>query len=377
MITNINFGKKLRKWTENETKTLKELYPRMRVKNLAKFFPWRNKATIVAKAKSLNLPSAKLWQSEEDNILKLCFVKDTKKNLLKLLPKRSWLAIMARGERLGLKRERRRPRRAVNETYFKKWTASMAYVLGFMLADGCIIKGSYEGYSDSLKFGVQLCDVDILNKIKMELRSEHTISKIKNAAHLCISSQELVDDLKKLGIIYRKSLNEQWPNIPHEYVKDFIRGIMDGDGSIHFDKRGYPTISLCGGKTTLENVRNHFIKTLGTYSKLDRRSYSESCKNFLYQIAYRCNSAKKIVAYLYNNAPIYLDRKFKLAQKCLLLGIKDRNKYSYLENKIISELYKSSSAAKLLQKLPRRSWGSIQRQARLMGVYKYKIRNRL
>lgn len=324
MTTN-NPGKKLRGWTDEETKRLRELYPKMWVQNLAKHFPWRNKATITAKAKSLGLPSAKLWQLKEDETLQTYFKEGGKGNLLKLLPVRSWLAIMARGERLGLKRERHKPRRAVDETYFKNWTANMAYALGFILADGCIIQGSYRGYSDSLKFGVQVGDIDILKKIKKELKSGHTISKAKNAVHLCISSQELVNDLKNLGITYRKSLNEHLPDVQPQYIKDFIRGIIDGDGSIHFDRRGYPTISLCGGKTTLEYVRNHFIKTLGVYSVLDRRSYSRSCQNYLYQIAYRCNSAKKIVGYLYDDATLYLDRKFKLAQKCLRTNMRVRN----------------------------------------------------
>lgn len=320
-----NFAKKPWGWTEEEIKTLRELYPRIRVKNLVKYFPWRNKATIATKALSLNLPSAKLWQPEEDEILKINFENKNQKNLRKLLPKRSWLAIMARGERLGLKRERHKPRRAVDEVYFKNWNANMAYILGFILADGCIIRGSYEGYSDSLKFGVQLSDIDVLNKIKKELKSEHAISRVKNAAHFCISSQELVNDLKGLGITYKKSLNEHCPNVPLEYSRDFIRGIIDGDGSIHFDKKGYPTISLCGGRVTLENTRNHFIKTLGVYSKLDRRKYSRECGSYLYQITYRCNTAKKIVGYLYNDAALYLDRKFKLAQKCLRTMIRIRN----------------------------------------------------
>lgn len=297
----------------------------MRVRNLARYFPWRNKATIVAKAKSLNLPSAKLWQPEEDEILKLCFEKDGKKNLLRFLAKRSWLAIMARGERLGLKRERHKPRRTVDETYFKNWTVNMAYILGFILADGCIINGSHNGYSDSLKFGVQIRDIDILEKVKQELKSGHTLSRVKNAVHLCISSQELVDDLKRLGITYKKSLNEQWPNVPLEYSRDFIRGIVDGDGSIHFDKRGCPTISLCGGEETVGHVREHFIYKLGVYSTLIKQSYSQKCKNYLYQIAYRSNSAKKVVGYLYDGAALYLDRKFKLARRCAETKIRMKN----------------------------------------------------
>ena len=98
---------------------LRELYPKLIVKKLAKHFPWRNKATIVAKAKSLNLPSAKLWQLEEDEVLRLHFEKEKEKDLLNLLPKRSWLAIMARGERLGLRRETNKPRRNVDAAILK------------------------------------------------------------------------------------------------------------------------------------------------------------------------------------------------------------------------------------------------------------------
>lgn len=317
--------KKIERWSKEEVDLLKRLYPEAWVGEIAGYFPKRNKATIVAKAMALGLQSAKSWSNADNAVLKRSFRLESKTKLLRLLSHRTWLAILAQGERLGLKRETHRPRRVINATYFKNWTGNMAYILGFILADGCIIKGSYAGYSDSLKFGVQISDIDILEKIKRELKSGHTISEVRNAAYLSISSQEMVDDLKILGVIYNKSLNEQWPAVPSLFIKDFIRGIIDGDGSIHFDKRGYPTISLCGGKTTLENTRNYLIKTLGVYSKLDRKSYSKRCRSYLYQIAYRCNPAKKITGYLYNNATLYLDRKFKLAQKCLATKIKVRD----------------------------------------------------
>ena len=142
---------------------------------MADKFPRRTKATIVAKALSLNLPSAKLWQPEEDKVLKKHFEVYSNQDLEKLLPKRSWVAIMAQGERLGLSRKRDKPRLGVNENYFKKWSANMSYLLGFTIADGCIIQGTYKGYSDSLKFGVQLKDRSILEKIRSELRSEHKL----------------------------------------------------------------------------------------------------------------------------------------------------------------------------------------------------------
>lgn len=316
-------------WTVEEVKLLKELYPRVRVRDLVGRFPKRTKSTIVAKAMSLNLPSAKLWQPNENKIIRNYFYSVSREDLIQMLPRRSWLAIMAQGERLGIKRKRDKPRIKVDENYFKNWSANMSYLLGFILADGCIIQGTYKGYSDSLKFGVQLRDRDVLEKIKSELKSEHKLSQNKNAVHICITSQEIVNDLKRLGIIYRKSLNEIVPKVPPKYAKDFIRGIVDGDGSLWIDRRNYPTLSVAGGENTLKFIRDHFFTKFKLYSKLSRSTYSENAKKYLYQINYRCNSAKKLIDYLYTNANLYLNRKQTTALKCLQTNIKIRENAKY------------------------------------------------
>lgn len=316
------------KWNAAEIKLLKNLYPKIRVKDLIEKFPNRNKETIVAKALNIGLLSAKLWQPKENKVLKRYFPEATKEELLKLLPKRTWSAIMAQGERLGLKRKRDKPRLAVNEDYFKCWSQNMAYILGFILADGCIIQGTYKGYSDSLKFGVQLSDRDILEKIRKELKAEHKLSIIKNAVHFCITSQTLVNDLKRLGISYRKSLNENLPTIPKQYEKDFIRGIVDGDGGIQIDRKGQPVIGVCGGKTVVTFIRDFFLKNMQVYSSVGRRSYSKQQKNFLYEIRYKSSSALKVILYLYDNkACLYLDRKYKLAKRCSKIKIKERKSF--------------------------------------------------
>lgn len=316
------------RWNLDEIELLKRLYPSVRVKDLIGRFPKRNKKTIVLKALSLGLPSAKTWQAEEDKILKKYFAEVTRDELSKLLPKRTWKAIMAQGERLGLRRKRDRPKLLVNEDYFKKWSSNMTYILGFILADGCIIHGTYKGYSDSLKFGVQLSDIDILEKIKQELKAEHKLSINKNAVHFCITSQTLVDDLKKLGVLYRKSLNENLPIVPKQYIKDFIRGIVDGDGGIGVDKKGQPVFMVCGGEKTMIFIRDYFLDRMEVYSKVGKREYSELQKNFLYEIRYKSSSALKILDYLYTDSCLYLDRKYKLAKRCLEIKIKERKTFN-------------------------------------------------
>lgn len=302
-------------WSEKEIVVLKKLYPILRVKELIKYFPKRNKSTIAVKALKLGLPSAKLWQKKDNHTLRKNFITGSKDELLKLFPRRSWLAIMAQAERLGIKRNRNKPRLYVNENYFKKWSPNMAYVLGFILADGCIIRGSHKGYSDALKFGVQLKDKDILEKIKKDLDSEHKISIIKNAAHFCISSQKLVDSLKRLGITYQKSLKETVPNIPSKYTKDFIRGLIDGDGGISFDSRQYPTLRFCGGINTVNFVQNYFFKKFNAYSVIGKKESKFAPNNYLCYISYRANTAKRIINFLYKDAKLFLDRKYNLAIK--------------------------------------------------------------
>src|SRR5258708_4407921 len=126
---------KFQRWVDEEVGLLKSLYPVTRVKYLQDKFPNRNKSTIVAKALSLGLISAKLWKPKENDILRKFFTKASRQELLELLPQRSWGAIVARGERLGLKRKINRPKLPVDENYFKQWCQNMAYILGFILAD--------------------------------------------------------------------------------------------------------------------------------------------------------------------------------------------------------------------------------------------------
>lgn len=319
-----------RYWSASEIQRLIHLYPKTRIKDLAKEFPSRTKASLAVKALSLDLFSAKLWQSRENTILKKSFRHFSKKELTKLLPRRSWKAILAQGERLGLKRETAKPRLKVDESYFEKWTPDMAYILGFIIADGCIVQGTYKGYSDTLKFGVQLKDKDILEKIKSQLKAMHTISTFKNAAFFSISSQTMVNDLKNLGITHRKSLNENVPIMPPQYTKHFIRGIVDGDGSIWQDKRSYPTLSISGGENILRFIRDHFFIKFRLYSILTKQSYSKKVRRYLYQISYRANSAKTLINYLYKDATMYLDRKYYLAHKCLKANIKSKQNSKYI-----------------------------------------------
>ncbi|MDP2789444.1 MAG: LAGLIDADG family homing endonuclease [bacterium] len=122
----------------------------------------------------------------------------------------------------------------VNKNFFKKWSPEMAYVLGFIFADGNIIYTKRATWFWSL----QINDREILEKIKTTLNSSHIISKKKKyknekqSYRLQIGSKEMCADLIKLGLTERKSKTLLFPEIPEKYFPSFLRGYFDGDGGV-------------------------------------------------------------------------------------------------------------------------------------------------
>lgn len=198
----------------------------------------------------------------------------------------------------------------LNFDYFKKIdTEEKAYILGFIVADGCIYhhKTSYD-----LTFTLAEKDKDILMKIKKELNSGSPIVLNKNnAISLTISSKNIYQDLKKLGVQERKTGKEHFPkNIREDLIKHFIRGFFDGDGSFVQDKNNYiygGFFVCCMNESFLIDICNYFNKNFN----LELKTYKPPSQT-IYSI--RTNSRKKctiIYSHIYSNPKISLERKHK------------------------------------------------------------------
>ena len=110
----------------------------------------------------------------------------------------------------------------------------MAYILGFIYADGNIIYTKRNTWFWSL----QITDEDILESIKNAVDSSHIISKKrkypnqKQQFRIQVGSKEMCVDLLNLGLTERKSKTIILPEISEKYFPDFVRGYFDGDGGV-------------------------------------------------------------------------------------------------------------------------------------------------
>ena len=89
---------------------------------------------------------------------------------------------------------------------------------------------------------VTLCskDRDMLEQVNAILVSDHPISGpcADTTCHLSFTGQVLLDDLRGWGSTARKARTMQWPAaLPAAILPHFVRGLYDGDGGFHHDKR--------------------------------------------------------------------------------------------------------------------------------------------
>ena len=210
---------------------------------------------------------------------------------------------------------------AVNDAFFKDWSKSMAYVLGFIAADGCMedeyyIRGKY----------LRLCssDREILEKIKVILQSEHRIVIIKpkeiiiwgkkytskEQYILRIGNHQIYNDLIKLGITPAKSKTICLPRIPFAFIAYFIRGYLDGDGciSIYRKKKRLSVTFTSGSKIFLEQLAQIISMAFNV------KVHNVLENNRAFQIKYSTRESVSLLQYLYADIgnKLYLERKYNL-----------------------------------------------------------------
>jgi len=261
------------------------------------------------------------WSPEEHEYLRNHYTKDGSINVGKFL-NRSHRAVGCMARYLGLKRgwgnKPRYRKYAVNDQVFKTWSRVSAYLIGAILADGNI--GERE-------FNIVSKDENWLKKIKSALKSEHPISVFtgQNTYRLRIGNKSMVNDLKSIGLTENKSKTLTLPDVPDRFFFDFLRGYIDGDGSIWYRPKKSLIIKITTGSPyILDDLSDTITKLLG----IERHAPSVCVQkrhqgiSTWYNLTYCGNCAANICEALYSNSSdLCLTRK-----KHAFLSYKNRSK---------------------------------------------------
>ena len=212
----------------------------------------------------------------------------------------------------------------VNSDFFKTWSPEMAYILGFIGADGNVCH-SGRGYI----LHVACDDKDIIEKIKPILSYggpiyEKTRDNGKTSYSLRICDQAIFNDLIKLGITERKSLTLTPPKIPKNLSRHFIRGYFDGDGSVSFRNTSYKSklvVDFYTASQPMSKFLHWEIKQLLKNSYHGKvRVVLKHQKKPYYRINLGHKSAFKLFTYMYDGVNLYLERKYNKFIKGLNYG---------------------------------------------------------
>lgn len=232
--------------------------------------------------------------------------------------------------------ETKNTKHTFNENVFESIdTEEKAYWLGFIYADGSIQKREN---TYVLEIELTLEDKEHLIKFNNFIEGDskmikimHKFDKRYNRKYDQIRwtgvSKKLAEDLIKNGAGIRKTQTLMFPIfLDNNLIPHFIRGFFDGDGSISTKETGKSTLNvqLIGTKDMLEKCQE--------YSQVSKKLLQVKSKtnSNLFHFQIKVAQSIKFLNYIYNNASIYLTRKYNLwenfcrSNKKLLEGLEDK-----------------------------------------------------
>lgn len=162
-------------------------------------------------------------------------------------------------------------RHATNHEVLRDWSADVAWLVGYICADGCV-------RPNQLSFACVASDQELLKSVKEITQTSHPIRIVRpspsqkgrnNMARLSINSQRLVADLATIGVLPRKSFSDpDLPPVPDQYLGHFFRGLFDGDGCFHCRPNGcfQAVVNVAGSRRLLTSLVDRMAATHGLSS---------------------------------------------------------------------------------------------------------------
>lgn len=195
-------------------------------------------------------------------------------------------------------------------------TQEKAYWLGFLAADGFV-----DSTRDCVGVSLGIKDIGHVEKFKQSLQATYPVKTYTSSpsnsyagvkyARLLVASEQLKAALISHGIVEHKTLVLKFPKLQGKLVRHYIRGYFDGDGSFSYNSnRNQYQIKICGTAELLTGILEAYELS---HQKLYKRN--DDNKNNWYISIGGMNQVRRLAAYMYEGATIYLDRKKEIYEQ--------------------------------------------------------------
>ncbi len=221
---------------------------------------------------------------------------------------------------------RRKPKKVI------RWSFELAYAVGLITTDGNLSK-------DNRHITLTSTDRQLLCTFKCCLGKNNRITENtptkrfrKKAFKVQLSDVTFYDFLIKIGLFPNKSLTIGELKIPQKYFVDFLRGHLDGDGSIIYYKDRYNSYLnpkyvydrlfiyfISASKKHVKWLQKNIIKLKKIHGNIECLKFKTKTNNPFYRLKFSTKEAKIILNSIYykNNLPCLL-RKYQIAKPFLV-----------------------------------------------------------
>lgn len=170
------------------------------------------------------------------------------------------------GRMFGFYTTKEKRQLVIHDDLFGSYTKKSCYWAGFINADGHIASNDRtlgDSKHEYMTISLSAKDINHLRKFNEELTRENLIKEYETGVKkhkmcsLRVTRKSICHDLTNNFDIMpgKKSLNEIISSkIPKQYLRDFLRGHFDGDGSISVSNNRY-ALTVVGGKNLCESFK--------------------------------------------------------------------------------------------------------------------------
>jgi hypothetical protein len=198
----------------------------------------------------------------------------------------------------------RNPREA---EFFREWSPEMAYILGYWWADGCMRIKTTTAHEITISSN----DRDHLVKMAETIGGNYHLRKVAenvNTYVVAFCSKQMYEDILAHGGTPRKSNTIGFPFIPPELLAHFVRGVVDGDGTLAWNGNRPVLQVYSGSHTFLDDM------SIGIANITGIPAPNTIANRALHYIKWSTVRAKCLAGWLYfDNPGLALARKSAIA----------------------------------------------------------------